>query len=84
MTEPDQIVKLYNFVRFKVLLDILMTNRYFVFEILFHNTCYFLRFLIFFSICDGKRRKNLCYAGTNDFDQQMACGAPVRWSKYTT
>ena len=23
-------------------------------------------------------------AETNNFDQQMACGAPVRWSKYTT
>ena len=32
----------------------------------------FLRFRFFFS------------AETNDFDQQTACGVPVRWLKYTT
>ena len=41
----------------------------------------FLSFSFLFSVCDGKRRFN---AETNNFDQQTASGAPVRWSKYTT
>ena len=40
-------------------------------------------FLSFFSVCVGKRWKTCFNAETNDFDQQMVCGAPVRWSKYT-
>ena len=32
-----------------------------------------------------KKKKKTCFnRGTNDLDQQMACGAPVRWLKYTT
>ena len=46
----------------------------------------FLGFLFFFLFPfvmqkDGKTCFN---AETNDFNQQMACGAPVLWSKYTT
>ena len=37
--------------------------------------------------CTKMSKKNLVYYSrdySNDFDQWMACGAPVRWSKYTT
>ena len=35
----------------------------------------------FSSVRDGKTCLN---TKTNDFNQQMACGAPIYWSKYTT
>ena len=47
----------------------------------------FLRFPFFFlsfSVSDGKDEKTCFYAETNDFNQQAACGAPVRWLTYTT
>ena len=32
-----------------------------------------------------EKYEKACFnAKTNDFNQQTACGAPVRWSKYTT
>ena len=46
-------------------------------------SCYFLRFLPFFPVCDGKRQI-ICFNTKNDFDQRMWCKAPVCWSKYTT
>ena len=37
-----------------------------------------------FSVSDGKNMKKLVLTQKNDFDQQMSCVAPFRWSKYTT
>ena len=33
---------------------------------------------------DGKSCFSVKKTKTNDLDQRTACGAPVRWSKYTT
>ena len=41
-------------------------------------------FLSFFLLVTEKDEKTCFNRGTNDLDQQMACGAPVRWLKYTT
>ena len=50
--------------------------------------CYFCAFLAFFflflPLVTEKDEKTCFKAETNGFDQQMVCGAPVRWSKYTT
>ena len=40
--------------------------------------------IIIFSVCGGKRRKNMEKHLKYDFDQQTAWGTPVGWSKYTT
>ena len=50
-------------------------------------SCYFCAFLSIFFLffhCDRKKWKTCFNAKIYDFDQQTACGAPVRWSKYTT
>ena len=45
----------------------------------------FLVFLIlFFPLVTEKVQKTCVNTKTNDFDQQTACKAPARWSKYTT
>ena len=43
--------------------------------------CYYMHF---FTFVTEKDRKTLFYRQENDFDQGMACGAPICWSKYTT
>ena len=46
---------------------------------------YLLHFPFFFLLVMEKDLKKLVYnAESNDFDQQTACKAPVRWSKYKT
>ena len=43
--------------------------------------CYFLQFFKHFMVkIDGKS----CLGSKNSFDQLTACGASLRWSKYTT
>ena len=41
-------------------------------------------FLSYFTFVTEKYQKNLFNAKINDFGQPKACGAPVRWLKYTT
>ena len=43
-----------------------------------------LSFFFLFPFVMQKDGKTCFNAETNDFNQQMACGAPVLWSKYTT
>ena len=38
----------------------------------------------FFPFVTEKDEKTCFTAEKNDFDQQTVCGAPLRWSKYTT
>ena len=40
--------------------------------------------LFFFPFVTEKDEKTCLNAEKEDFDQRMACEAPVRWSKYTT
>ena len=40
-------------------------------------------FLSFFPLVKEKDEKFCSNPEKNDFDQRMACGAPVCWSKYT-
>ena len=53
------------------------------FKICFSVLFFVLSFLFSFFF-DGKRQKKNFHAEINDFDQQIVCGAPVCWSKYTT
>ena len=46
--------------------------------------CALLSFFFLFSISDGKKQNTCFNTETNGFNQRTACGAPVRWSKYTT
>ena len=50
--------------------------------------CYFCAllsfFVVIFPLVMEKYEKTCINTKTNDFDQRMACRAPICWSKYTT
>ena len=56
---------------------------YLLYQLIYHSHSAIDPLQLQFTFYDLKVPKKLFQSQKIDFDQQTACGAPVRWSKYT-